>query len=256
MKVDLKTFSQFIVESYDGGDCYEAAGRLILFGDGEVNSYGELYLIHGMVDGQGPLKGIRYDHAWCEDDHLIYDFSNGRRLIFPKQLYYSIGNIKESDNLKYSKEEARRFILDTGNWGPWERIFETVNENLYTDLVSKGIDAALSVFDVEDTGSERAIVKNIQIEGVNLQIRDTGRIATIFDDRGKLLARLSYDDYAELGGNIEIGFINSFVKGEGYSKILMLYLASKYGYENLDRDILTEYGEKMRQDLDKFFGLI
>jgi hypothetical protein len=72
----LKTFNQYLNESNELGDCYEAAGKLILFGDREVNPYGELYLIHGMVDGQGKLTGVRFDHAWCEDDHLIYDFSN------------------------------------------------------------------------------------------------------------------------------------------------------------------------------------
>ena len=33
----------------------------------------------------------------------------------------------------------------------------------------------------------------------------------------------------------------------------MLYLASKYGYENLTRDILTSSGELMRHELDKLF---
>lgn len=261
MKVNLKTFNQFIVESNDGGDCYEAAGRLILFGDDELNSYGELYLIHGMVDGQGPLKGIRYDHAWCEDDHLIYDFSNGRRLIFPKQLYYSIGNIKESENFKYSKEEARKFILDTGTWGPWERVFERIkpsigleliNEesSLYQRLISNGIDFALSVFDTPSIGSGNTIIKNIVIDGTRLRLLDNGKIVTLFDENKNMLARLFYDNY---DGRIEIGFINSFRPGEGYSKILMLYLSSKYGYHNIDRDILTSYGEQMRHELDKFF---
>jgi len=161
MKTTLKTFSQFIVESNDGGDCYVAAGKLILYGDSEVNSYGDLYLIHGMVDGQGPLKGVRYDHAWCEDDHLIYDFSNGRRLIFPKQLYYSIGNIDHHENFRYSKEEARRFILDNGTWGPWERVFERLTENVYNDLVLGGVDFARLVFDVPNSGAGKTIVKNI-----------------------------------------------------------------------------------------------
>jgi len=124
--VKLKTFNQYIVESKGGGDCYQAAGSLILFGDKEVDPYGELYLIHGMVDGQGELSGIRFDHAWCEDDHLIYDFSNGRRIIFPKEIYYSIGNIKPLDNFKYSQEEAREYVLETGHWGPWERLFENI----------------------------------------------------------------------------------------------------------------------------------
>jgi len=249
MKTALKTFSQFIVESNDGGDCYVAAGKLILYGDDEVNPYGELYLIHGMVDGQGPLKGVRYDHAWCEDDHLIYDFSNGRRLIFPKQLYYSIGNIDPHENFRYSKEEARRFILDNGTWGPWERVFERLNENVYNDLVLGGVDFARLVFDVPNSGAGKTIIKNIEIGTQYFTVRDNGRLVTLFEDK-KLLAKLFYE---EEDGLVEIGIIESIVKGQGYAKVLMLYLASKYGYENLTRDILTSSGELMRHELDKFF---
>jgi len=246
----LKTFNQYISESNDGGDCYQAAGRLILYGDKDVTPYGELYLIHGMVDGQGQLKGVRYDHAWCEDDHLIYDFSNGRRIIFPKQLYYSIGNIDPHENFKYSKEEALKFVVETGTWGPWERIFEGLNESVYQDLISNGVESALSTFDVPDVGGGRSIIKNIKISGSHFKLLDNGRVVTIFDENKKLLARLFYD---EDEGVVEIGIIESFVKGQGYAKILMVYLSSKYGYENIDRDILTSSGESMRRELDKFF---
>jgi hypothetical protein len=44
------------------------------------------------------------------------------------------------------------------------------------------------------------------------------------------------------------------VKGEGYGQILMIYLAKKYGYQNLIRFNLTESGKKMRQRLDLLFN--
>ena len=42
------------------GDCYQAGGRLIMnfFGDKDHK------LVHGMVNGQGPLSGIRFGHCW------------------------------------------------------------------------------------------------------------------------------------------------------------------------------------------------
>ena len=41
------------------GDCYQAGGRLIMnfFGDKEHR------LVHGMVNGQGALEGMRYGHC-------------------------------------------------------------------------------------------------------------------------------------------------------------------------------------------------
>jgi hypothetical protein len=259
LKLRASRFKDFINESNDFGDCYEASGRLILFDSGQIDPYGELYLVHGMVDGQGGLSGVRFDHAWCEDDHLVYDFSNGRKLILPKEYYYRVGNITDSENFKYSVDQAREFILNTGNWGPWERTFESLypqylnslNENLYRQLISNGIDDALQVFmDAPNIGSQ-SIIKIIKVDGVRLKVIDTGRVVTLFDEDKNLLSRLFYEINDE--DKIDIGFINSFKPGEGYSKILMLYLSSKYGYQNIDRDILTDYGQDMRHELDRFF---
>jgi hypothetical protein len=66
----------------------------------------------------------------------------------------------------------------------------------------------------------------------------------------KLLATVLYSEYK---GKIEIGSIQSHVRGEGYGQILMIYLAKKYGYKNLGRKILTDDGVKMRQRLDDLF---
>jgi hypothetical protein len=66
----------------------------------------------------------------------------------------------------------------------------------------------------------------------------------------KLLATVLYSEYK---GKIEIGSIQSHIRGEGYGQILMIYLAKKYGYKNLGRKILTDAGVKMRQRLDDLF---
>tara|TARA_Y100000034_G_C6802745_1_gene360203 strand:- start:199 stop:645 length:447 start_codon:yes stop_codon:yes gene_type:complete len=119
-----------------GGDCYEAAGKYMmekcLIGDCNLT------LVHGEVSGQGNLAGIRYGHAWVEDDGTVIDKSNGRNLKMPKVLYYSIGQIASADMSKwgqpgfghdvftggnfhkYSWEDARKKILDYGHWGPWD----------------------------------------------------------------------------------------------------------------------------------------
>jgi hypothetical protein len=52
---------------------------------------------------------------------------------------------------------------------------------------------------------------------------------------------------------VTVGTISSKIKGEGYGQILMIYLAKKYGYQNLIRKNLTESGKKMRQRLDHLF---
>ena len=80
------------------GDCYEAAGNLILpmFSEHEIPKGAEM--VHGMVDGQGALQGKRYGHAWVETDDTVYDYSNGRKLKIPKAMYYGLGNIRKEDN--------------------------------------------------------------------------------------------------------------------------------------------------------------
>jgi hypothetical protein len=120
-----------------GGDCYEIAGKIAMgiwsvemFADKET-SYpdfkGTPYVVHAEVSGQGAISGLRYGHAWVEDDMFIYDYSNGRKIIFPKELYYAIGNVitKKPKYFKYTFEEARKKMLESGHYGSWELITES-----------------------------------------------------------------------------------------------------------------------------------
>ncbi len=111
-----------------GGNCYEMAGKLamgIMFADKDI-SYpdfkGTPYVVHAEVSGQGAISGLRYGHAWVEDDMFIYDFSNGRKIVFPKELYYAIGNVitKPPKYYKYTFDEARKKMSETGHYGSWE----------------------------------------------------------------------------------------------------------------------------------------
>ncbi len=120
-----------------GGDCYEIAGKIAMgiwsvemLADNET-SYpdfiGTPYVVHAEVSGQGAISGLRYGHAWVEDDMFIYDYSNGRKIIFPKELYYAIGNVitKKPKYFKYTFEEARKKMAETGHYGSWELITES-----------------------------------------------------------------------------------------------------------------------------------
>jgi hypothetical protein len=109
-----------------GGDCYYIAGQFAMdniLTSKHIDYIGTPYLVHAEVKGQGKIKGIMYGHAWIEDDVNVYDFSNNREIIMPKDVYYAIGRIK-TDNpkkyLRYTFEEARNKMLDTGNYGCWD----------------------------------------------------------------------------------------------------------------------------------------
>lgn len=76
--------------------------------------------------------------------------------------------------------------------------------------------------------------------------------AVIYDKAtDKPLAKVFYTIY---DGEVNITFIESIEKGKGYGKILMIFLAKKYGYENLERTSLTQSGANMRAELDDLFN--
>ena len=101
-----------------GGDCYYVAGTIAmseklpkLAKEFQIPEFhGTPYVVHSEVSGQGAISGLRYGHAWVEDDLYVYDFSNGREIVFPKQLYYAMGNVveKKPKYYKYTFEEAVR----------------------------------------------------------------------------------------------------------------------------------------------------
>lgn len=104
------------------GDCYQAAGRLIMnfFGDKSVK------LVHGMVNGQGALKGIRFGHAWVEYGSKILDHSNGKKQEIPKQLYYSMGDINPGECKYYTGTNAAKWMVKSKHWGPWQMSGDTI----------------------------------------------------------------------------------------------------------------------------------
>lgn len=104
------------------GDCYQAAGRLIM----KFMSDKKAKLVHGMVNGQGALEGVRFGHAWVEYGSKILDHSNGKKQEMPKALYYAVGDIKPSECKYYDPGKAAGWMLKTEHWGPWEMSGATV----------------------------------------------------------------------------------------------------------------------------------
>ena len=86
------------------GDCFSMAGRM-------VNDNPLFTLCHAKVMGQGKLKGKRIWHAWCEHQDVVFDNSNGRRVVTRKEIYYKIAKIKEDDVKRYSHIEALKMLL-------------------------------------------------------------------------------------------------------------------------------------------------
>ena len=110
------------------GDCYEAAFNWIfehcILNTADRRGDPGIFLVHGEVTGQGPIEGVLYGHAWVEDGDLVIDQSNGRNLRMSRADYYRRGRI--GDNLhRYTPEEARRKILATRVYGPWDLKTET-----------------------------------------------------------------------------------------------------------------------------------
>jgi len=127
-------FSRLVVLGYDKkakgggvdspkGDCYVIAGQVAMgIISKEIDFVGTPYVVHGIVTGQGAIEGLKYGHAWIEDDENVYDWSNGRELVFPKAIYYMLGEIEDEDGkiYRYTFDEAREKMLDTGHYGSWD----------------------------------------------------------------------------------------------------------------------------------------
>ena len=113
------------------GDCYEVHGKMMLNPSGR-----NFILVHAEVMGQGQLAGIPYGHCFLINKMTgtVTDRSNGRNIQMPKEIYYMLGKIDQSEYwddtmgyvsrtpkiFEYTQEEAQAFMLETGTFGPWE----------------------------------------------------------------------------------------------------------------------------------------
>jgi len=106
----------------DGGDCYQAAYG---FMDAALTQgrWKGLFLCHGEVEGQGPLEGIRFGHAWCERELpgvvVVTDPSNGRMISMMRDDYYRLGRIDPDEVRRYHPAEMIADAMEYETYGPW-----------------------------------------------------------------------------------------------------------------------------------------
>tara|TARA_Y100001973_G_C5164004_1_gene315071 strand:+ start:599 stop:967 length:369 start_codon:yes stop_codon:yes gene_type:complete len=113
------------------GDCYEIAGKYMM----DHGRSGEWILVHAEVIGQGELESTPFGHAFLihKASDMVHDYSNGRNIVYPKFLYYTLGKIEQTfveskDGWKerqpqvyeYSYDDLLHWINETEHWGPWE----------------------------------------------------------------------------------------------------------------------------------------
>jgi hypothetical protein len=101
------------------GECYRLAAQLVM-------DNREYKLVHAEVTGEGPIKGIRYGHAFTtftdeSSSEWVFDPSgeNETPVKVPKALYFKLGNINPDEIIEYPYEEVLENILKHETWGPW-----------------------------------------------------------------------------------------------------------------------------------------
>ena len=137
------------------GDCYQAAGRLIMNFMGDKKHK----LVHGMVNGQGALKGIRFGHAWVEYGSKVMDHSNGKKQEMPKALYYAVGDVRPRECKYYTGDEAAKWMLKSKHWGPWQMSGDTIKlvqediPDIRGEIGKKRLRVPSSILDKLDEGT-------------------------------------------------------------------------------------------------------
>jgi GNAT superfamily N-acetyltransferase len=126
------------------GDCFQSAVK-VMFDVLSSEDRKKAKICQGVPMGQGQIAGIRFDHAWVEVTRktdfgdadpndpqvkfmmerfptqvIVYDYSNGKELQLPRELYYAIGQIDGDDVRRFSAEEAQTEMIEKGFYGPWE----------------------------------------------------------------------------------------------------------------------------------------
>ena len=94
------------------GNCIKIACESVMDND-------NLLFCSAYVMGQGKLKGQRILHAWIEEQDVVFDNSNGKRIVMRKEQYYKIAQITEKDIIRQTAEEVRKLMFQTKTYGGW-----------------------------------------------------------------------------------------------------------------------------------------
>jgi hypothetical protein len=105
------------------GECYTTAGRYVALGPALRGREGAV-LVHGVVRG-GPGGRWRIGHGWAiTPSGAVYDGVLGG--FFDRDEYYEWAEAKEER--RYTAREARKMIVEHGNWGCWHETAGIVHE--------------------------------------------------------------------------------------------------------------------------------
>jgi len=103
-------------EENRNGNCFEYAYKAVVLNR-------QYSLVHGIVTGEGKLKGVKFVHAWCEFDGMCYDST--ANVAMPKKLYYEKGKIEHT--VAYTMDEAFELVIHTETYGYWHPIFDELD---------------------------------------------------------------------------------------------------------------------------------
>lgn len=119
------------------GTCFsDAFNALVSLLDGGEYPSISLRVAHGMVDGQGPVEGWRFLHAWLEvDGCTVIDASylgaGGDPLVMDASQYYMVGGVKDTELCRYTVPEAFELLQKHGHSGPWADRWQDEESTVY-----------------------------------------------------------------------------------------------------------------------------
>lgn len=104
------------------GRCYEDAYKYLCY----ENEIPGMIMVHGILHGRGELSGWTYGHAWLEVGDVVFQpvrqqggKTYGLGFVSRKETFYETYKVDETKLVKYTKDEALKVSVKTGNFGPW-----------------------------------------------------------------------------------------------------------------------------------------
>ena len=94
------------------GDCIRIACE-------NVTQNKDWLFCYAYVMGQGELIGQRILHAWNEFGDVVFDFSNGKRIVMRKEIYYETAKITEKEVIRQNYDELIKCMFKTKSYGGW-----------------------------------------------------------------------------------------------------------------------------------------
>ena len=117
----MKRFKSFLTEG-KLGDCFEVAGRAMLGLDPKMEKAG-YKMVHTFVRGEGKLEGRRFGHAFNMLGDIVFDNSNGNKIMMRKENYFTQGGIDPKERgayVEYNAEDSLLKMAKNHHWGPWD----------------------------------------------------------------------------------------------------------------------------------------